>query len=137
MTQRIASEKARASWRELLDSVADGQEVIIERYGRPVAMLVPYREKTPAGTGPIREPAPLYDTAMLQQLKAEIVAEVLTEIETSQLEPISWREGLALLQKQVADSGGLGFGDDPDAIVEQTRRTRQEIFEAEYAHLYR
>ncbi len=46
-------------------------------------------------------------------------------------------EVLALLQKQVADAGGLGFGDDPDAIVEQMRKTRQEIFEADYAHLYR
>ena len=31
MTQRISSEKARANWRELLDSVAGGEEIVIER----------------------------------------------------------------------------------------------------------
>lgn len=136
MTRRLASEKARAGWRELLDSVADGEEVIIVRYGLPVATLIPYREEVPTEATQIHELALVYELDR-QQLKAEIVAEVLAEIEAAQLEPISWREGLALLQKQVADSGGLGFGDDPEAIVEQTRRTRQEIFEAEYAHLYR
>lgn len=135
MTQHISSEKARARWREILDSVAAGEEIVIERYGRPVAVIAPYRQETPAGQ--VREPAPVYDTAALAQLKAEIIAEVLAELEARPPEPLSWREGLALLQKQVSDSGGLGFGDDPEAIVEQMRRTRQEIFEAEYAHLYR
>lgn len=135
MAQHISSEKARARWREILDRVAAGEEIVIERYGRPVAVIAPWREETPVGQ--LREPAPVYDTAALAQLKAEIIAEVLAELETRPPEPISWRDGLALLQKQVADSGGLGFGDDPEAIVEQMRRTRQEIFEAEYAHLYR
>lgn len=131
MARHISSEKARAGWRELLDSVAAGEAVVIERYGQPVAILAPFREEAAA-----REPGPIYDLDR-EQLKAEIVAEVLAEIEAALLEPISFSEGWALLQKQVADSGGLGFGDDPDAIVEQMRRTRQEIFEAEYAHLYR
>lgn len=131
MNQHISSEKARAKWRELLDRVAAGEEIVIERYGRPVVVLTPYQAETA-----VHEPRPAYAAAR-EQLKAEIVAEVLAEIDAAQWEPISWKEGLAILQKQVADSGGLGFGDDPDAIVEQMRRTRREIFEAEYAHLYR
>ncbi len=133
MTQHISSEKARARWREILDSVAAGEEIVIERYGRPVAVIAPYREETPAGQ--VREPAPVYDTAALAQLKAEIIAEVLAELKARPPEPISWREGLAELQRSMANSRFTHM--TTDEIVEVTRQTRREIFEAEYAHLYR
>ncbi len=131
MTRHISSEQARSNWREVLDSVAAGETIVIERYGRPVAVLSPY------GAAAVREPGPVYDAPAREQLKAEIVAEVLAELEANPPEPLSWAEGLALLHKQIDEAGGLGFGDDPEAIVEQMRRTRREIFEAEYAHLYR
>ncbi|MBP9501190.1 MAG: type II toxin-antitoxin system prevent-host-death family antitoxin [Candidatus Promineofilum sp.] len=134
MTQHISSEKARARWREILDSVAAGEEIVIERYGRPVAVIAPYREEAPAGQQ-VREPAPVYDTAALAQLKAEIIAEVLAELEARPPEPISWREGLAELQRSMANSRFAHM--TTDEIVEVTRQTRREIFEAEYAHLYR
>lgn len=132
MARHISSEKARAQWRELLDTVATGEEIIIERYGRPVAVLSPYGEAATAG---VREPAPVYDTAAREQLKAEIVAEVLAELEANPPEPLSWAEGLALLHKSMEDSPFAEM--TTDEIVEMTRKTRQEIFEAEYAHLYR
>lgn len=134
MTRHIASEKARAHWREILDAVAAGEEIVIERYGRPVAVLAPYPQDLTPG---VREPSPIYDSTDLHALKEEIAVDVAAHILQIIGPPLTWPEGLALLQKQVADAGGLGFGDDPDAIVEQMRKTRQEIFEADYAHLYR
>lgn len=44
-----------------------------------------------------------------------------------------WRELQALIEKE----GGLQIGETKEEVVEQMRETRQEIFEAEYAHLYR
>lgn len=134
MTRHIASEKARAHWREILDAVAAGEEIVIERYGRPVAVLSAYPQDSASG---VREPSPVYDSTDLNALKEEIAVDVAAHILQVIGPPLAWPEGLALLQKQVADAGGLGFGDDPDAIVEQMRKTRQEIFEADYAHLYR
>lgn len=134
MTRHIASEKARANWREILDAVAAGEEIVIERYGRPVAVLSVYPQDQASG---VREPSPGYDVNDLSALKEEIAVDVAAHILQIIGPPLTWPEGLALLQKQVADAGGLGFGDDPDAIVEQMRKTRQEIFEADYAHLYR
>ena len=137
MTRHVSSEKARANWREILDAVAGGETIVVERYGQPVATLVPYEEQATIPDASLREPAPAYDMGALTNLKAEIVAEVMAELVVQKLEPLSWREGLALLQRQIAESGGLGFGDDADTIVEQMRRTRQEVWDAEYAHLYR
>ena len=44
MTRHLSSEQARAHWRETLDAVAAGERIVIERYGRPVAVLAPYAE---------------------------------------------------------------------------------------------
>ena len=136
MTQHISSEKARANWRELLDSVAAGEEIVIERYGRPVAVLAPWRA---ADAGIAREPSPVYeyDAAAREQLKAEIVAQLLEELAITEPARKSWREELDELRASIAAHGGMGFSDDPEVIIEQTRRIRDEIFEAEYAHLYR
>ena len=43
MEQRINSLRARSHWRELLDSVND-MDIIIERYGQPEAVLIPYHD---------------------------------------------------------------------------------------------
>lgn len=137
MTRRIASEKARAGWRELLDSVADGEEVIIERYGRPVAVLAPYHEEASTEVGRVREPSPVYDPTTYERLKTEVVAEVIAEIEAAQLEPISWHEGLAELQQLVRESGSPFASMTTDEIVEKMRETRREVFEEMYGHLYR
>ena len=137
MPRHISSEKARANWREILDAVADGETIVVERYGQPVATMAPYEKHATIADTSLHEPTPAYDVSTLARFKAEIVAEVMAELAVHKREPLSWREGLALLQKQIAESGGLGFGDDPEAIVEQMRRTRQEVWDAEYAHLYR
>jgi len=135
MTRHIASEKARANWREILDAVAAGEEIVIERYGRPVAVLSAYSEMDSAAPNRTREPAPLYDAATYERLKTEVVAEIMDELEGAQLEPISWQEGIAELSRSMSDSPFAQM--TTDEIVEVMRQTRREIFEAEYAHLYR
>lgn len=48
-----------------------------------------------------------------------------------------WLRDLSTLQQQVQADGGLGADKTKDEIIAQLRQTRQEIFETEYAHLYR
>jgi hypothetical protein len=43
-----------------------------------------------------------------------------------------WEELRALIQQE----GGLPVGTTREEVVERMRKTRHEIFEAEYAHLY-
>jgi prevent-host-death family protein len=41
----IASREARTQWRDMLDKVYSGaNDVVIERYGKPVAVLIPYED---------------------------------------------------------------------------------------------
>ena len=135
MARHISSEKARANWREILDTVATGETVIIERYGEPVAMLSPIPSE--AETKAIREPASVYYTLGLEEIKQEIIAEVLAQLTARRETPRSWREELAALQASIAAHGGLNVGETTEEIVEHMRRTRQEVWDAEYAHLYR
>lgn len=42
MTYRILnSEDARTRWRDILDAAGAGQDVVIARYGKPMAALIP------------------------------------------------------------------------------------------------
>jgi prevent-host-death family protein len=45
---------AKAQLSKLLDLVEDGEEVVIERHGRPVAQLVPVRGRRRARLGAMR-----------------------------------------------------------------------------------
>lgn len=49
----------------------------------------------------------------------------------------AWLDDLAALREQIAQEGGLQVGSLKEEVVEQLRQTRRDIFEAEYAHLYR
>lgn len=44
-----------------------------------------------------------------------------------------WTDLRTLIQTQ----GGLNVGETKEEIIEKLRQTRQEIFEEDYAHLYR
>lgn len=43
--RRVSSTEARRDWSKLLAAVEAGKEVVITRYGRPVARLAPASEK--------------------------------------------------------------------------------------------
>jgi len=83
-------------------------------------------------------PVSLY--AELEDLANEInrdpVAVIATWIEEAR-QRREWQHGWAELHSQVQQGGGFREGETEDEIVALTRRARQEIFEAEYAHLYR
>ena len=54
--------------------------------------------------------------------------------------PLSAGPGCKILtapRGQIDRDGGLSVGQSAEAVVEQMRQARQEIFEAEYAHLNR
>ena len=136
MTRHISSEKARANWRKLLDAVGDGEEIVIERYGQPIAVLSPYQSDVSDGINQVHEPGPVYDPLAYEQLKTEVVTEVLAEMEAAQLKPLSWQEGLAELQRMVRESGSPFAGMTTDQIVAKMRETRREIVEEMYGHLY-
>jgi hypothetical protein len=41
------------------------------------------------------------------------------------------------LQKQIRESGGFKLGDTEDKVIARLREIRKQIFEDEYAHLYK
>lgn len=83
-------------------------------------------------------PAPLY--AALQSLaedEQQDLAEVIAGLVESAHHRRAWLRDLAALREQIRQDGGLNVGTTKDQVVERLRQTRREIFEAEYAHLYR
>ena len=49
----------------------------------------------------------------------------------------SWLRELEELRDLIREQGGLQISTNKEEMIEQLRQTRREIFEAEYAHLYR
>ncbi len=125
----FSSDKARAKWREVLDTAVAGDNVIIERYGKPVAVLISYQEflGTIDQSKQLHEETAVYEGIERQQAKNELLDELRSE----------WIAGWAELRRQLNQDGGLMVGMSKDEIVARLQETRQEIFEAEYAHLYR
>jgi hypothetical protein len=85
------------------------------------------------------------------QLPASLYAELQTLAADEQTDPVevirrlvaianqrhAWRRDLTALRDQIREEGGLQIGTTKEEVVERLRQTRREIFEAEYAHLYR
>jgi predicted CopG family antitoxin len=86
----------------------------------------------------IQIPAVLYSE--LQALAEEehtTLAEVIERLLARQRQRRAWLRDLATLRKQIQRDGGLQIGKTKEAVVEQMRETRRQIFEAEFEHLYR
>ena len=85
------------------------------------------------------------------QLPAELYAEIQSMAAEEQIDPIevidrlvttaslqkAWLCDLQALREQIHRDGGLQVGSSKDEVIEKLRQTRREIFQAEYAHLYR
>jgi hypothetical protein len=83
-------------------------------------------------------PASLYKK--LQTLAAEEHTDpigVITRFITDAYERRSWLNDLTNLRQQIQHEGGLQLDSTKEEVVAELRRTRQEIFEAEYADMYR
>ena len=43
--KKLSSREARTNWRDVLDTINKGTaDVVIERYGKPIATLIPYED---------------------------------------------------------------------------------------------
>jgi hypothetical protein len=86
----------------------------------------------------IQLPASLY--AELEALAADEQTdpvEVIRRLVSIANQRRAWRRDLMALRDQIREEGGLQIGTSREEVVERLRQTRREIFEAEYAHLYR
>lgn len=64
-------------------------------------------------------------------------AEVIERLLAISRQRRAWLRDLTALREQIQKDGGLQVGKTKEAVVEQMRETRRQIFETEYAHLYR
>ena len=90
------------------------------------------------GTMALHLPLKVYDE--LRLLAAEEgadPADLIAQMVAAAGQQRAWRRNLAALREQIREDGGLRVGGTRDEVVERLRQTRREIFEAEYAHLYR
>jgi hypothetical protein len=86
----------------------------------------------------IELPSQLYtDLQSLANEEQVDLLEMLTHWAALARQRRAWIQGWKELQRLVQQEGGLQTGATKEEIVTQMRKTRQEIFEAEYAHLYR
>ena len=86
----------------------------------------------------IQLPASLHDE--LQALAADEqtdLVELISHLVSMASQRRGWLRDLRALREQIRQDGGLDVGITKEEIVERLRQTRREIFEAEYAHLYR
>ncbi len=84
------------------------------------------------------------------QLPPELYGKLLQLATEEQVDPVeivarlvdaatqrrAWLRTLDELREQIKRDGGLHVGANRDEVVERLRQTRQDIFDAEYAHLY-
>jgi hypothetical protein len=64
-------------------------------------------------------------------------AEMVARLIATARQHRAWLRDLTALREQIRQEGGLQVGVTKQEVVERLRQTRREIFEAEYAHLYR
>jgi len=72
------------------------------------------------------------DYPNLISLVAQAVQRFLAEIKQD-----AWLKQFRQLQKMVRASGGVGLGATKSEVIARLREQRIQIFEDEYAHLYR
>lgn len=78
---RMSSDEARTKWRQVLDTAVAGNHVIIERYGKPVAMILPYADTEQSSEiKTVREETAVYQTRDWEALKSELLAELRQEL---------------------------------------------------------
>ena len=55
----------------------------------------------------------------------------------AELDHESWQQEFQALQKQVRATGGFKLGSTKEEVIESLRQQRREIFESDYADMYR
>ncbi len=86
----------------------------------------------------VQLPVSLYDKLKeLAAVEQTDPIDVMTHLIADAHQRQGWLRDLTTLREQIHQEGGLTVGTTKEEVVEQLRQTRREIFEAEYAHLYR
>jgi predicted CopG family antitoxin len=65
------------------------------------------------------------------------VADFVRAAVVEKLARIRWQRNLEDLRREIREAGGLKLRGSKEEVIERLRETRREIFETEYAHLYR
>jgi len=65
------------------------------------------------------------------------VISAITQLVATANQKKIWLQDLSALRQQIQAEGGLQIGNTKEEIAAKLHQTRQEIFEAEYSHLYR
>lgn len=99
--------------------------------------MIEMTEATKAATHTIELTESIYQKVVhlaneLELDPAELIAQLIREERRRRDRVRSWR----LLVEDVQKSGHPLIGKTEDEVVEQMRRIREEIWDAEYAHLY-
>jgi predicted CopG family antitoxin len=65
------------------------------------------------------------------------VADFVRMVVSEKLTRMRWQRNLEDLRREIREAGGLELRGSKEEVIERLRETRREIFETEYAHLYR
>lgn len=76
-------------------------------------------------------------TSAKERQETRSVAGFIREAVEEKVARMRWRRNLDDLRREIREAGGLELQGNKEEIIERLRETRREIFEAEYAHLYR
>ncbi len=82
-------------------------------------------------------PINLYEQLQALSPTESDLVKVISQLVMRAYQQRAWLQDLEALRQQICQDGGLKIGTDKQQVVETLRQTRYEIFEAEYAHLYR
>ena len=84
-------------------------------------------------------PTDLYQeiAAAKERQETGSVAGFIREAVEEKVNRMRWQRDLAELRGEIREAGGLGLQGSKEEVIERLRETRRQIFETEYAHLYR
>lgn len=72
-----------------------------------------------------------------ERQETESVAGFIREAVEEKVTRMRWQRNLESLRREIREAGGLELEGSKEEVIERLRKTRREIFETEYAHLYR
>jgi len=84
-------------------------------------------------------PTDVYQEIAAARERQEIdsVAGFVREAVEEKVARLRWQRNLAELRDEIRGARGLTLQGSKEEVIERLRETRRQIFEAEYAHLYR
>lgn len=86
----------------------------------------------------IHLPGQVYDDLLaLQTETLQTPVDVIAELVKEANQHRAWVQDVARLRARIREDGGLHIGSTDEQIVDHLKQTRTEIFDKNYAHLYR